>query len=190
MRSDNLSLIPVLPSDPVQANRRRLLALLLATPWLSRSWVAAAAEAVPGETPAAAVGGRFVALSQFATGRSKLDPEIGAGLLGALRDSDASFSAAFEDLAADASSGKYSDVEALEAAVRGTPKHPALLALVAAWYTGAVTVNGQERFITLQEALLFQPIADGSHIPGNCAGATNSWATLPLPALAAMPTDR
>ena len=188
MRADDLSLISAVPSDAVLAHRRKLLALLLAMPWLTRSWLALAAPTVSGETTAA-VGGGFIALSQFATGRSKLDPEIGAALLAALRDSDASFSAAFDGLAADASSGKYSDVEALEAAVRGTPKHAALLALVSAWYTGSVTVNGKERFITLQEALLYQPIADGSHIPGNCAGATNSWADLPLPALAAMPTD-
>lgn len=181
---------PALPSDTARANRRKLLALLLATPSLAGSWITSAAQGVAAETSAAANGGKFMALSQFATGRSKLDPEIGAAVLAALRESNASLSPAFDDLAADASSGKYSDVEALEAAVRGTPKHAALLALVAAWYTGSVTVNGQERFITLQEALLYQPISDGSHIPGNCAGATNSWATLTPPAIAAMPTDR
>ena len=190
MSSDDLSMIPALPSDAVQADRRKLLELLLATPWLGASFLASAAQAVSGETTAAAVGGKFMALSQFATGRSKLDPNTGAALLAALRESDASMSSALDDLAADASSGKYADVEGIEAAVRGTPKHAALLALVSAWYTGSVLVNGQERFITLQDALLYQPIADGSHIPGNCAGATDSWATLPLPALAAMPTDR
>ena len=190
MRSDDSSMIPALPSDAaVQADRRKLLALLLATPCLAKSFLASAAQAVSGETIAAA-GGKFMSLSQFATGRSKLDPEVGAALLAALRESDASLSTALDDLAADASSGEYSDVEGLEAAVRGTPKHAALLALVSAWYTGSVSVNGKERFITLQEALLYQPIADGSHIPGNCAGAPNSWADLPLPALAAMPTDR
>ena len=191
MRSDDSSMIRALPSDAaVQADRRKLLALLLATPCLAKSFLAWAAQAVSSETTAAGGSGKFMALSQFATGRSKLDPEVGAALLAALRESDASLSTALDDLAADASSGKYSDVEGLEAAVRGTPKHAALLALVSAWYTGSVSVNGKERFITLQEALLYQPIADGSHIPGNCAGAPNSWADLPLPALAAMPTDR
>jgi hypothetical protein len=191
MRSDDSSMIPALRSDAeVQADRRKLLALLLATPCLAKSFLASAAQAVPGETTATAAGGKFMALSKFATGRSKLDPEVGAGLLAALRESDASLSTALDDLAADASSGRYSDVEGLEAAVRGTPRHAALLALVSAWYTGSVSVNGRERFVTLQEALLYQPIADGSHIPGNCAGAPNSWADLPLPALDAMPTDR
>ena len=173
-----------------QIQRRRLLALLLASPVLAASWHASMAQGAAGESTGAAVGEKFMRLSIFATGRSKLDPEVGAALLGALRESDASLSTALDDLAADASSGKYPDVEGLEAAVRGTPKHAALLALVSAWYTGSVPVNGKERFITLQEALLYQPIADGSHIPGNCEGATNSWADLPLPALAAMPTDR
>jgi len=191
MPPDNSSMIRALPSDDaVQADRRKLLALLLATPWLAKSFLASAAQAVSGETTATAVGGKFMALSQFATGRSKLDPEVGAALFAALRESDASLSTALDDLAADASSGKYSDVDGLEAAVRGTPKHAALLALLAAWYTGSVVVNGKERFVTLQEALLYQPIADGSHIPGNCAGAPNSWADLPLPALAAMPAER
>ena len=189
MRSDDSSMNLDLPPDAaVQADRRKLLALLLATPCLAKSLLASAAQTVSGET--AAVSGKFMALSQFATGRSNLDSEVGAAVLATLRESDASLSAALDDLAADASSGKYSDVEVLEAAVRGTPKHAALLALVSAWYTGSVSVNGKERFVTLQEALLYQPIADGSHIPGNCAGATNSWADQPLPALAAMPTDR
>jgi hypothetical protein len=146
--------------------------------------------AAAGEAAAAAVGEKFMTLSMFATSRSKLDPEVGAALLAALRESDAGFAAAVDDLAADAASGKYADVEGLEAAVRGTPKHAALLALVSAWYTGSVSINGKERFITLQDALLYQPIADGSHIPGNCAGATNSWADQPAPALAAMPPDK
>jgi fructose 5-dehydrogenase small subunit len=173
-----------------QIRRRRLLVLLLASPVLPVSWRGSMAQGATGEGTAAAVGEKFMTLSIFATGRSKLDPEIGAALLAALRESDATFAAAVDDLAADAASGKYSDVEGLEAAVRGTPKHAALLALVSAWYTGSVSSNGKERFITLQEALLYQPIADGSHIPGNCAGAPNSWADLPAPAVAAMPTDR
>ena len=128
-----------------------------------------------------------MALSLFATGRSKLDPEIGTSLFAALRDSDASFAGAADSLAADAASGKYPDVESLESAIRGTPKHAALLALVSAWYTGTVSVKGKPRVITLGGALMYQPIADGSHIPGNCEGATNSWAQLPYPALADMP---
>ena len=173
-----------------QIRRRRLLAILLALPLLPASWRASIAQGAAGEGAAAAIGEKFMTLSAFATGRSKLDPKIGAALLAALRDADVRFAAALDDLAADASSGKYADVEGLEAALRGTPRHAALLALVSAWYTGSVSVNGKERFVTLQEALLYQPIADGSHIPGNCAGAPNSWADLPLPALAAMPAER
>jgi len=173
-----------------QIRRRRLLALLLAAPFLPASLRASFAQAAAGEGAAAAVSDKFMTLSMFATGRSKLDPAIGTATLTALRESDATFAAAIDDLAADAASGKYSDVEGLEAAVRGTPKHAALLALVSAWYTGSVPVNGKERFITLQDALLYQPIADGSHIPGVCAGATNSWADQTAPSLAAMPSDR
>ena len=173
--------------------RRSLLALLLATPFLPASWRAAMAQATSGGASggvtAGAVSDKFMTLSAFAMGRSKLDAETGTALLAALRESDAGFAAAVDELAADAASGKYADIEGLEAAVRGTPKHATLLALVSAWYTGSVPVNGRERFITLQDALLYQPIADGSHIPGNCAGATNSWADQPAPALAAMPPN-
>ena len=183
MQFDNLSTIATTlsPAAGVQAQRRQLLALLISAPLLPSVALAAA------EGAATAASGKFMTLSEFATGRSKLDADVGASLFSALRDSDASLGAALDQLAADASSAKYPDVESLEAGVRGTPKHDALLALVSAWYTGTVSVKGEPRFITLNGALLYEPIADGSHIPGNCAGATNSWAAQPAPALAAMP---
>ena len=181
------SVILIQPDEAkAQTQRRKLLALLLASPVLSASWAAPMAQEA-GAADAATAGEKFMTLSVFATGRSKLDPELGASLLAALRASDASFAAAVDDLAADASSGKYSDVEGLEAGVRGTPKHAALLALISAWYTGTVSVNGQTRFVALGNALMYPLIADGSHIPGNCAGAVDSWGNLPLPALSAMP---
>ena len=161
--------------------RRKALALAIASVFLPA--LANAASSVATST----AGQKFMALSRFATGRSKLDPEIGANLLTALRDSDSSFSGAVDSLAADAASGKYADVESLEAAIRGTPKHATLLALVSAWYTGTVSVKGNPRVITLNDALMYQPIADGSHIPGVCTGATNAWARMPYPALADMP---
>lgn len=181
MQFDNLSTIATLShAAEVQAKRRQLLALLISAPWLLSL-------AQGAERAATTAGEEFITLSQFATGRSKLDADVGAQLLAALRESDATFAVAVDQLAADASSGKYPDIESLEAAVRGTPKHTALLALVSAWYTGTVPVKGQPRFITLNGALLYEPIADGSHIPGNCAGATNAWANQTAPALAAIP---
>ena len=162
--------------------RRKILALAIASACLPP--LARAASSVATVT----TDHNFIALSLFATGRSKLDPEIGTKLFAALRESDASFAGAADSLAADAASGRYPDVESLESAIRDTPKHAALLALVSAWYTGTVSVKGKPRVITLGGALMYQPIADGSHIPGNCEGATNSWAQLPYPALADMPT--
>jgi hypothetical protein len=161
--------------------RRKILAVLIASAWVPSLAYAATT------TTAATAGQRFMALSLFATGRSKLDPEIGTKLFAALRESNASFAGTADSLAADAASGRYPDVESLESTIRGTPKHAALLALVSAWYTGTVSVKGKPRVITLGGALMYQPIADGSHIPGNCEGATNSWAQLPYPALADMP---
>ena len=165
----------------VNPGRRRVLALVIASAFLPQL-VNAASIATTGTA-----GQNFMALSLFATGRSKLDPEIGTKLFAALVESDASFADAANSLAADAASQKYADVESLETAIRGTPKHATLLALIAAWYTGTVSVKGEPRMITLDDALMYQPIADGSHIPGRCAGATNSWAQLPYPALADMP---
>jgi hypothetical protein len=162
--------------------RRKVLALVIASTFVPE--LAHAASSVA----ASASGDRFMALSLFATGRSKLDPKIGAGLLAALRDADASFAAAADSLAVDAASGKYPDVETLESATKGTPKHAALMALISAWYTGTVAVKGKPRVVTVSDALMYQPIADGSHIPGLCAGAANSWAELPYPAVDAMPT--
>lgn len=169
------------PDGNANPGRRKMLALVIASAWLPSLANAASAVAMG---PAAQ---KFMTLSLFATGRSKLDPETGAKLFAALRDSDASFGGAADSLATDAASGRYPDVESLETAIRGTPKHAALLALVAAWYTGTVSVKGKPRVITTGDALMYQPIADGSHIPGTCEGATNSWTQLSYPALADMP---
>ena len=167
-------------ADP-NFGRRRILALLIGSMFLPTLAHAAptAAESLAGK--------KFMALSLFATGRSKLDPQLGASLLAALRESDGSFVPIAKALTADAASGEYPDVEALESAIRGTPKHAALLALISAWYTGTVSIAGKPRFVTLSGALMYQPIADGSHVPGTCAGGTNSWAQLPYPALSDIP---
>ena len=183
MHFDNLSTISTLSrAAGVQIRRRQLLALLIAAPWIP-------AFAQTAGSAASAAGDKFMTLSKFATGRSKLDPDVAAQLLAALRESEDTFAVAVDQLAADASSGKYPDIERMEAAVRSTPNHAALLALLSAWYTGTVSVKGKPRFITLTGALLYEPIADGSHIPGQCAGATDSWANQPAPALAAMPSS-
>jgi hypothetical protein len=177
-------IVPIHQQTPdVAANpgRRKILALVIASAFLPPLVNAAS------NIPTATAGQDFMALSLFATGRSKLDPEIATKLFAALLESDASFADAANSLAADAASKKYADVEGLETAIRGTPKHATLLALIAAWYTGTVSVKGKPRVITLDDALMYQPIADGSHIPGKCEGGTNSWAQLPYPALADMP---
>ena len=182
MQSDQI--VPIHQQTPdvtLDPGRRKILALVIASAFLP-SLVNAASSVVTGTA-----GQNFMALSLFATGRSKLDPEIGTKLFSALIEADASFAAAADSLAGDAASQKYADVESLETAIRGTPKHATLLALIAAWYTGTVSVKGEPRVITLDDALMYQPVADGSHIPGKCAGATNAWAQLPYPALADMP---
>jgi hypothetical protein len=165
----------------VDPRRRKILVLALASAFLPQL-VNAASIVTTGTADQI-----FMSLSLFATGRPKLDPEIGAKLFAALSESDASFTDAANSLAMDAASQKYADVESMEAAIRGTPKHATLLALIAAWYTGTVSVKGEARMITLDDALMYQPIADGSHIPGKCAGATNAWAQQPYPALADLP---
>jgi hypothetical protein len=183
MRSDPVSPEPAASlTDTVQIQRRTLLALVLAAPSLAWATHALAAEA---STPAA--DDKFLALSRFATGRSSLDPALGTAVLAALRDSDPALGSGLDELAAAASSGSHADVEALEVAVRDTPRHAALLALVSAWYTGTVTVDGKPRVLFVTDALMYQPTADGSHIPGSCAGATNSWAERTLPPLDPMP---
>jgi hypothetical protein len=41
--------------------------------------------------------------------------------------------------------------------------------------------------VTYAGALMYEPSADGSHNPGICAGATNSWDSLPRPPLDVLP---
>ena len=117
--------------------RRKILALAIASACLPP--LARAASSVATVT----TDHNFMALSLFATGRSKLDPEIGTKLFAALRESDASFAGAADSLAADAASGRYPDVESLESAIRGTPKHAALLALVVGLVHGDGFRQGQ-----------------------------------------------
>lgn len=157
----------------MQPQRRALLTFLVAAPGL------AAVPAGAGEPHIE----QFMSLSRFVTGRAELDADVGGALLAALSEADPGFRSAAESLAAEIALANHADVEALEARVRGTPRHAALLALIAAWYTGSVTVDGKQRFVTLNDAVTYSLIDDGSHIPGVCAGATNSWAGRSRPAL-------
>ena len=72
-------LIPPHPYDgQAQVQRRKLLALLLASPVLAASWAPSMVQGAAGAGTAATAAEKFMTLSTFATGRSKLDPELGA----------------------------------------------------------------------------------------------------------------
>src|SRR5215471_11777877 len=87
----------------VNPGRRKILALVIASAFLPQL-VNAASIVTTGTA-----GQNFMALSLFATGRSKLDPEIGTKLFAALLESDASFGDAANALAVDAASQRYAD---------------------------------------------------------------------------------
>jgi hypothetical protein len=130
---------------------------------------------------------RFLEFSRLATGRARLDATLGATLFATLVKHDRAFTSKLALLDQFAQRRKITDVETLDAALQGNPLRADLKGIVAAWYTGAVGEGPQAEEVTYAGALMYEPSADGSHNPGICAGATNSWDSLPRPPLDVLP---
>jgi hypothetical protein len=151
-------------------------------------WVPAWAKGV-GQTAKPSAGGskRFIEFSKLATGHQQLDPALGTSLFAALVEQDRAFTSKLALLEQFARRRQITDVDALDAALRNSPLRDDLMFIIAAWYTGAVGTGPQAKAVTYGEALMYAPIADGSHNPGFCAGATNSWASLMRPPIDVLP---
>lgn len=168
------------------AGRRRTLvatAVLWLAPWMTR-W-ARAAQRVTATSHGGEQG--FIELSKVATGHANLDPQVGAALLAALMAHDRGFGAKLAALEAFSRRQGISDVDSLDLALEGNPLRADLKTIIAAWYTGAVGEGAKAKEVTYAGALMYAPSADGSHNPGICAGATNSWAGLPRPPIDVLP---
>ena len=175
-------------SNPDGHNTRRrqslfgVIALSLA-PWMS-AWAQGVGQAAK---PSAGGAKRFVEFSKLATGHQQLDPALGATLFAALVEQDRAFTSKLALLDQFARRRQISDVEALDAALRNNPLRDDMMGIIAAWYTGAVGTGPRAKAVTYGEALMYAPVADGSHNPGFCAGATNSWGSLTRPSIDVLP---
>lgn len=98
----------------------------------------------------------FLALSRRLTGQEDLDPDLGGDIL-----------AAFEAL------GKGPVLRDLAAG--GEPEGELARAVVLAWYSGSVTVAGQQRVVAYEAALEWQAM-DFTKPPGFCSVGFGSWA--------------
>src|SRR5271170_6621329 len=168
-----------------ESRRRTLLgaiALLLA-PWASVP--ADGAGKAADRTGSGAT--RFIEFSKLATGHQQLDPALGATLFATLVEQDRAFTSKLAVLDQFARSRQITDVDALDAALRNNPLRDDLMGIIAAWYTGAVGTGPQAKAVTYGEAMMYAPAADGSHNPGFCAGATNSWGSLMRPPIDVLP---
>ncbi|MDN5569173.1 MAG: sorbitol dehydrogenase family protein, partial [Paracoccus sp. (in: a-proteobacteria)] len=129
---------------------------------------------------------RFMTLSRFATGHKALDTMVGAGLLDGLRAADDGFDAAAIGLEQRIASQAPADVEALDAALQDDPLRDTLLAIIRAWYSGAVASGSQAVVYTFDKALIYQPALDAVPIPTYALNGPDWWTAAP-PALSAMP---
>ncbi|WP_378942787.1 sugar dehydrogenase complex small subunit [Paracoccus sp. R86501] len=129
---------------------------------------------------------RFMALSRFATGHQHLDSDLGAGLLQGLRLENGDFDADAQALERKISETRAPDVETLLTALNRDPLRETLLAIISAWYTGAVAKGSDATVYTFEKALMYQPALDAVPIPTYALNGPDWWTATP-PALLDMP---
>ncbi|MBO1325758.1 sorbitol dehydrogenase family protein [Acetobacter sp. TBRC 12305] len=124
---------------------------------------------------------QFLAFSRFATGHANLDPLVGRSLLAALQAQNAGFGAQLAALAKTVADTTPADVEALEAALRGTPLHDTLLLIIRGWYSGVIEEGTQAKVYAFENALMYQPARDVVVIPTYAHNGPNYWVAEPAP---------
>ncbi len=129
-----------------------------------------AAEAVP-EDPA------FLSLSQTLTGYVDLDPLTAARTSQAFHQLFPEIAAKFDALSALAA--KHSSPEDLLQAADAMGQREALLAIVAAWYTGTVGSGVTAKAMAYADALMNRPVADGLFPPTYQFGGPAWWTATP-----------
>ena len=114
--------------------------------------------------PPAISGNEFLRLSQRLVGRTKLDAQVAATYLNALR-------------------AEPSNIPLLAWLARNTgplptPAHLALEhTIIESWYTGTYTLGGERRLATHTGALMWNAL--GMPAPGTCASAFGAWSRPP-----------
>lgn len=127
----------------------------------------------------------FLSLSQVLTGHADLDPLTSARTSQAFHQLFPEIAAKFGALSALAA--KHPSPEALLAAADAIGQREALLAIVAAWYTGTVGTGVTAKAMAYADALMNRPVADGLFPPTYQLGGPAWWTAAPPAVDAPMP---
>ncbi|WP_144107883.1 sugar dehydrogenase complex small subunit [Paraburkholderia sp. BCC1886] len=140
----------------------------------------AASSAASGATAGGADFAAFMQLSQYLTGKTTLDAEIGHAIFAGLLDGDAQFPQLVAQLN-DFVAGSKTPANALQAALNSS--QPALAGvpkrIVPAWYLGVVGTGAKARTVAYEQALMYPPVADVIVMPSYARGVPGYWAQPP-----------
>lgn len=124
----------------------------------------------------------FLALSQFLTGKSDLNPAVGTRAFLALAEADKAFEENANSLRAAIQDGRLADMDAFDSFVVGHPDlKPTAMSIISAWYLGytgtPAPLDGEDdaRFVAYESALMFRPTADATAVPSYTHGKTGYW---------------
>lgn len=123
----------------------------------------------------------FMKLSQYLTGKSTLDADIGHAILAGLRIDDTRSDAAIAQLN-DFVARTNTPANSLQSALDAS--QPTLAALpgkiMTAWYLGVVGTGKNARTVAYEQALMYPPIADVIVMPSYARGVPGYWAKPPV----------
>ncbi|QHI95061.1 hypothetical protein GT348_00915 [Aristophania vespae] len=128
----------------------------------------------------------FLELSEFLTGRKNLNANIAARAYAALTAEDSSFAAKVARLDKTIRHENLHDMTEFSAfASRYPDLQPIAIKIISAWYlgyTGTPSMNilkDDARFVTYENALMYEPTIDATVIPSFSRGHTNYWGKPP-----------
>ncbi len=123
----------------------------------------------------------FIKLSQYLTGKTALDVEIGRAILAGLKGDDANASAIIAQLndfvarTNTPANGLQTVLDASQPALAKLPKK-----VMTAWYLGVVGSGKNARTVAYEQALMYPPIADVIVMPSYARGVPGYWAKPPV----------
>ncbi|WP_322044408.1 sugar dehydrogenase complex small subunit [Paraburkholderia sp. J67] len=172
------------PPSPLFAPSRRQFLIgttLLASLSVAGLGALSAAHAQAAAASADADFAAFMRLSQYLTGKTALDVEIGRAILAGLRGDDANASAMIAQLndfvarTNTPANTLQSVLDASQPTLAGLPKK-----VVTAWYLGVVGTGKNARTVAYEQALMYPPIADVIVMPSYARGVPGYWAKPPV----------
>ncbi|MGF6569179.1 Membrane bound FAD containing D-sorbitol dehydrogenase [Paraburkholderia fungorum] len=122
----------------------------------------------------------FMRLSQYLTGKTSLDVEIGHAIFAGLVDGDPHFTqqvTQLNDFVASSktpANGLQQVLDSSQPTLASVPKR-----VMPAWYLGVVGTGAKARTVAYEQALMYPPIADVIVMPSFARGVPGYWAQPP-----------